>query len=149
MKKVIVILFAFCAFATNVIAQNVATPASVPASKPTSSVVSFDKLKHSFGKIKQNNPQSISFTLKNNGTKPLIIEQATAQCGCTTPEYSKAPILKGKSSSIKVTYNAATPGPFTKTVTVKFLNVPEPSILTIEGEVLKAEAPAASPAKKG
>ena len=103
------------------------------ATTPVTSVASFDKLKHSFGKIKQGTPQSITFTLKNTGSKPLIIEQATAQCGCTTPEYSKAPILKGKSSPIKVTYNAANPGPFTKTVTVKFLNIPEPTVLTIEG----------------
>ena len=85
---------------------------------------------------------SISFTLKNTSSKPLIIEQATAQCGCTTPEYSKAPILKGKSTPIKVTYNAANAGPFTKTVTVKFLNIPEPTVLTIEGEVLKGAEPA-------
>lgn len=112
------------------------------ATTPVTSVASFDKLKHSFGKIKQGTPQSITFTLKNTGSKPLIIEQATAQCGCTTPEYSKAPILKGKSSPIKVTYNAANPGPFTKTVTVKFLNIPEPTVLTIEGEVLKGAEPA-------
>lgn len=135
----------FCVCATSSNAQTT-PPANTLA---TSSVVSFDKLKYSFGKIKQGTPQSISFTLKNIGGKPLIIEQATAQCGCTTPEYSKAPILKSKSSSIKVTYNAANPGPFTKTVTVKFLNVPEPSILTIEGEVLKSDAPPPAPVKKG
>jgi len=113
------------------------TPTVTPAS-----VANFDKLKHSFGKIKQGTPQSITFTLKNSSNKPLIIEQATAQCGCTTPEYSKAPILKGKSTPIKVTYNAANAGPFTKTVTVKFLNIPEPTVLTIEGEVLKGAEPA-------
>ncbi len=102
----------------------------------TTELVGFNKLKYSFGKIKQNVPVSYTFQLKNNGSKPLIIEQATAQCGCTTPEYSKKPILKNKTSPLKITFNAANPGPFTKTVTVKFLNIPEPSILTIEGEVI-------------
>jgi hypothetical protein len=102
----------------------------------TKEMVGFNTMKHSFGKIKQNVPVTYIFQLKNNGSKPLIIEQATAQCGCTTPEYSKKPILKNKTSPLKVTYNAANPGPFTKTVTVKFLNIPEPSILTIEGEVV-------------
>ena len=129
----------------NAQAKPVATPAQ-PAANAANSVVSFDKTKFSFGKIKQGTPKGTTFTVKNNGTKPLIIEQATAQCGCTTPEYSKAPILKGKSTPIKVTYNAANPGPFTKTVTVKFLGVAEPTILTIEGEVLKGDAPPA-PAK--
>lgn len=137
MKKLFLGVVMLLSFATsNAQTKPVAAPAVV------ASVASFDKLKHSFGKIKQGTPQSITFTLKNTSSKPLIIEQATAQCGCTTPEYSKAPILKGKSSPIKVTYNAANAGPFTKTVTVKFLNIPEPTVLTIEGEVLKGAEPA-------
>ena len=133
MKKLFLGVVMLLSFAT-LNAQT--TPTVTPAS-----VASFDKVKHSFGKIKQGTPQSISFTLKNTSSKPLIIEQATAQCGCTTPEYSKAPILKGKSTPIKVTYNAANAGPFTKTVTVKFLNITEPTVLTIEGEVLKGAEP--------
>jgi len=137
MKKLFLGVVMLLSFATlNAQTKPTTTPAVV------ASVASFDKVKHSFGKIKQGTPQSISFTLKNTSSKPLIIEQATAQCGCTTPEYSKAPILKGKSTPIKVTYNAANAGPFTKTVTVKFLNIPEPTVLTIEGEVLKGAEPA-------
>jgi hypothetical protein len=136
MKKLFLGVVMLLSFATlNAQTKPTTTPAVV------ASVASFDKVKHSFGKIKQGTPQSISFTLKNTSSKPLIIEQATAQCGCTTPEYSKAPILKGKSTPIKVTYNAANAGPFTKTVTVKFLNIPEPTVLTIEGEVLKGAEP--------
>jgi hypothetical protein len=53
--------------------------------------------------------------------KPAVIEFANAECGCTTPEYSKNPIMKGKTSTIKVTYNAANPGgTFKKNVNVKF-----------------------------
>jgi hypothetical protein len=138
MKK---ILFTLLCLSTLSVAnaQNKATAAAQVATTPqVASPVSFDATKHSFGKIKQNEPKSYTFTLKNNGSKPLIIEQCTAQCGCTTPEYSKSPILKGKASTIKVTYNAAAPGVFTKTVTVKFLGINEPTILTIDGEVLKA-----------
>jgi hypothetical protein len=60
-------------------------------------------------------------------------------CGCTKPEYPETPITKGKKGIIKVTYNAANPGAFTKNVTVKFAGVAEPIVLTIEGEVLKPE----------
>ncbi|MCX6208120.1 MAG: DUF1573 domain-containing protein [Bacteroidetes bacterium] len=145
MKKIFLGLILLCnAICLNAQKQSTPTSATAPVAA-TPSVVNFDKVKHSFGKIRQDVPKSISFTVKNNGSKPLIIEQATAQCGCTTPEYSKAPILKGKTSAIKVTYNAKNPGPFTKTVTVKFLGVAEPSILTIEGEVLKS----ATPSSKG
>jgi hypothetical protein len=100
---------------------------------------SFKEIKHSFGNIKQNVPATYVFTFTNTAAKPLVIETATAQCGCTTPVYSKEAIPKGTSSTIKVTYNAANPGAFTKTVTVKFANVDAPTILTIEGTVDPAE----------
>lgn len=100
------------------------------------SPVSFTKTEHNFGKIKQNKPVTQVFTVINKGNKPLLIENATAECGCTTPEYSKAAILKGKSTTIKVTFNAAAVGVFTKRVTVKFVNIAEPTYLTIKGEVV-------------
>ena len=105
----------------------------------TKNDIRFTTMKHSFGKIKQNVPATYTFEFKNASTgKPLIIETATAQCGCTTPEYPKSPIGKGKSGTIKVTYNAATMGAFTKTVTVKFANINEPVTLVIDGEVVAA-----------
>ncbi len=100
---------------------------------------SFNTTVHSFGKIKQHVPATYTFTYTNKTGKPAIIEMATAECGCTTPEYVKGAILKGKTSDIKVTYNAETLGTFTKKVTVKFVNVPTPVILTISGEVEAAK----------
>jgi len=96
----------------------------------------FNSIKHTFGKIKQNVPATYIFKFTNTSSKPLVIESAVAQCGCTTPEYPKGAIAKGKSGTIKVTYNAATMGVFTKTVTVKFAGVKDPVILTIDGEVI-------------
>ena len=98
--------------------------------------VKFATVTHSFGKIKQNKPATYEFSFTNTGTKPLVIETATAGCGCTTPVYTKLPIAKGKTEKIKVTYNAANMGTFNKDVTVKFANVAEPTILKIDGEVI-------------
>jgi len=109
------------------------------ASAQSDSVAKFKTTSHSFGKIKQHVPASTEFTFTNSGDKALIIETATAECGCTTPEYPKTPLAKGKSASIKVTYNAESPGKFTKRVTVKFANIKEPTVLTIEGEVVAAQ----------
>lgn len=102
--------------------------------------VTFKTTTHSFGKIKQNVPATYIFTFTNNGAKPAVIEFANAECGCTTPEYSKDPILKGKSSTIKVTYNATNPGTFKKNVNVKFVNTQLPITLTIDGEVVPVAA---------
>lgn len=97
--------------------------------------IDFKDVKHSFGKVPQGKPVTTEFTFTNATAKPLIVEVATAECGCTTPEYPKEPIMKGKTGTIKVTYNAANPGHFEKKVTVKFANVNEPVILTIDGDV--------------
>ncbi len=113
--------------------------AVMPVFAQTASPVSFKTMKYSFGKVEQGKPVTTEFSFSNNSDKPVIIESAVAGCGCTKPEYPETPILKGKSAVIKVTYNAANAGTFTKTVTVKFANVAEPTVLTIEGEVIKKD----------
>ena len=99
------------------------------------SATAFKTTTHSFGKIKQGVPAATEFSFVNKSDKNLIVETATAECGCTTPDYPKTPIQKGKTGIIKVTYNAENPGKFSKRVTVKFANIKTPVILTIEGEV--------------
>ena len=98
-------------------------------------LIKFEKVDYSFGKVKQNIPVTYEFKFTNPSTAPLIIESAVAECGCTTPEYPTKPIMPKKKGVIKVTYDAKTVGSFTKKITVKLVNVTEPKILTITGEV--------------
>jgi len=104
------------------------------------SFAKFNVDKYDFGKIKQNVPATYTFEITNKSDKPLVIENAHATCGCTTPEYQKDPILPGKTAKIKVGYNAATLNHFDKTVYVKFAGVDEEKALGITGEVLAADA---------
>jgi hypothetical protein len=107
----------------------------------------FKETKYSFGKIKQGVPATHVFTFTNVSEKPVVIESAVAGCGCTTPEYPKGAIAKGATNNIKVTYNAAAMGAFTKQVTVRVAGEQEPIVLNIEGEVVDAaSAPAAATA---
>lgn len=131
MKKIFSLLFVFVA---------VAAFAQAP--------VKFTETKFNFGKLKQNVPATHVFKFTNTGAKPLVIESAVAGCGCTTPEYPKQPIAKGKEGTIKVTYNAAASGAFTKDVTVKFAGNDQPVILNIVGEVVEAKPAAPSGGKK-
>ncbi len=110
--------------------------AVIPVFAQTTTPVEFKEIKHTFGKVPQGTPVSTTFSFTNSSDKPVIIETATAGCGCTKPEYPQEPVLKGKTGTIKVTYNAANMGAFTKTVTVKFANIAEPVVLTIDGEVV-------------
>lgn len=96
--------------------------------------------KYDFGKIKQAVPAIYYFEVTNKSDKPLIIENAHATCGCTTPEYQKDPILPGKTAKIKVGYNAANGGHFEKPVYIKFAGIDEEKVVAITGEVLAAEA---------
>ncbi|MES2003250.1 MAG: DUF1573 domain-containing protein [Bacteroidota bacterium] len=125
MKKIALILCLF--LSTGLFAQ-------------TEKEIVFTGTTHSFGKIKQGAPVTFVFTFTNNAAKPAVIEFVNPDCGCTTPDYSKDPILKGKSSKIKVTYNAETMGIFKKNVNVKFVSMQLPVVLTIDGEVVKAAA---------
>ncbi|HJV20335.1 MAG TPA: DUF1573 domain-containing protein [Sediminibacterium sp.] len=99
--------------------------------------IQFKESKHSFGKIKKGVPATYIFTFTNKANKPVVIEFANAECGCTTPVYPKTPIVKGQTGTIKVTYNAATPGTFKKNVDVKFAHSNQPYTLTIDGEVVE------------
>ncbi|MBC7937974.1 MAG: DUF1573 domain-containing protein [Rhizobacter sp.] len=95
-----------------------------------------------FGKIPQGRPVTHVFDFTNNGKEVLKLENVAASCGCTTPEWSKDPVEPGASAGIKVGYNAAAEGPFTKTVTITY-NGNLVKTITISGTVYKAPATSA------
>lgn len=99
-------------------------------------VIKFEKESFAFGKVAKGKPVSVDFKFTNPGSRPVIIEDATAECGCTKPEFPPQPVMPGKTGVIKVTYDAKEPGSFTKKVTVRLVNVADPKILTISGEVI-------------
>lgn len=99
----------------------------------------FSKTIHDFGKIKESDEKATTvFTVKNEGATPLIIQNANASCGCTKPEFTKEPILPGKTGTIAVAYSTiGRVGAFEKQVRI-FTNVPdEVYVLTIKGEVIR------------
>jgi hypothetical protein len=133
MKKFLFTLVAI-AVTSWAIAQNTETKVKAE------DLVSFKEKKHDFGKIKQGTPVTYDFAFENIGDKSVIIENAWASCGCTTPTKPEQPIAKGKSNIIKAGFNAAAAGPFDKTVYVKVQGVDIPLELKITGEVLNAAA---------
>ncbi|KAB2917186.1 MAG: DUF1573 domain-containing protein [Bacteroidetes bacterium] len=95
----------------------------------------FREIMHDYGNIPQNVPATHEFLFTNTGKAPLIINSANASCGCTVPEYTKEPIMPGKTGVIKVVYNAASMGNFTKSVTVN--SNAGVQTLTIKGNVVE------------
>lgn len=104
------------------------------AAKPT---MVFTKTEHNFGTIKEEiGSVATQFEFTNNGDSPLNILRVSASCGCTTPTYSKEPILPGKKGMITAEYSTVRrPGTFNKTIRV-YTNVPDTVfVLTIKGNV--------------
>jgi hypothetical protein len=106
------------------------------AQKKIDEVAKFTTEIINLGTLKVGNPTTATFQVTNIGVEPLIIETANPTCGCTIGDYTKSPILKGKQGKITATYNAASVGPFTKTMTVKFAGIDEVKSITITGEVV-------------
>jgi hypothetical protein len=113
---------------------------SANAQQKTDDVVKVKNEKFDFGKIKQSVPVTTYFEITNTSDKAIVIENAVASCGCTTPEYSKEPIAPNATTKIKVGYNAAAMGVFNKDITVKLAGIQETKVLKITGEVLDAAA---------
>lgn len=82
--------------------------------------ISFDKTTYDFGSIPQGIPAEATFTFTNTGKEPLVLKNVRPACGCTTPFFTQDPVLPGKKGVIKASYNAASPGGFSKPITVEY-----------------------------
>ncbi|MEO6722016.1 MAG: DUF1573 domain-containing protein [Ferruginibacter sp.] len=106
-----------------------------PSINPPAAKATWAKDTHDFGEIPKGVPVSIEFSFTNTGDAALIIKDVVTSCGCTASDYAREPILPGKSSKIKVTYNAANPGAFTKSITVNSNDQEAAKVLQIKGVV--------------
>jgi len=111
--------------------------AALRAQNAVPDVLELKDLEHDFGKIPQNKPVYYDFVIVNTGMTPLKLDNVTASCGCTTPEWSHDPIPAGASQKIKVGYNAAAEGSFEKYITITY-NGTGTKQVKIKGTVWKA-----------
>ncbi|MBN8641368.1 MAG: DUF1573 domain-containing protein [Flavobacteriales bacterium] len=88
------------------------------------------------GEIPQGTPKTIEFEFKNNTDKDVLITNVKPTCGCTAADYTKTAIAPGKTGYVKATYNAASAGVFTKTVTVTTNAEETPKTLKFNGTVI-------------
>ena len=101
----------------------------------TRTQVQFNQTEIDIGKLKQGQPETVKFELKNTGVNPLIIQQVETSCGCTKLEWTKHPIKPNQFGEIKVTYDAKYPGRFVKGIMV-FRNTEKAmEKLVVKGEV--------------
>ena len=109
--------------------------------------IAFKEESFDFGKIKEaDGPATHVFVFTNTGSIPLIIQNAQPSCGCTTPGWTKEPVMPGAKGFIKATFDpSGRPGTFDKNITVysnadratiilKFSGVVIPKPITIQDE---------------
>ncbi len=111
--------------------------AAAPASALTVENMVFKSDMHDFGTVSEGGAADYTFTFTNTGKEPIIIQRAQPSCGCTASDWTKEPVLPGKTGYVKASYGTqGRPGPFTKTITV--LSNAGAKVLTFKGEVEKA-----------
>jgi uncharacterized cupredoxin-like copper-binding protein len=125
---------------------NTASPQEM-ASAQTAPVMTFDVSEHDFGNITQGKKVAHTFTFKNTGSTPLVIESASAMCGCTVPEWPKEPIAPGESGKLSVEFDpTGKMGQQAKQVTIRANTQPEITQLLIRANIIdNAQAGANGP----
>jgi len=112
------------------------SPTDNKAAEPTTTI-KFKEETHEFGNLKEGDPAEFEFVFTNTGKKPLILTDVHPGCGCTTPTWSKDPVMPGKTGIIKASYGTkGRVGAFNKNITVT--SNAGTNVIYIKGTVEKA-----------
>jgi len=109
------------------------TPLFAQLAKP----IRFTEETFDFGTIsEEDGPVTHTFSFVNTSDKPVMILAVKPSCGCTTPEWSKEPVLPGKTGMVKAQFDPkGRPGFFHKSLTVTTDFDGQPITLYIKGQV--------------
>lgn len=132
--KILLLIALLCGFCFGLQAQSKTT-------KPTSTYsgtgaeIEFENKIVDFGTLKVGDVKVVTITYKNIGKKPLILDDVISSCDCTEVDWSKAPVMPGKTGTIKATYTAKNVGLISKRITVLSNANTDRVILQLKGEV--------------
>jgi len=84
--------------------------------QPIITSIKVDTTLINYGIIKIGKSAVSSFSIKNTGSKPLLINDVTTSCGCASTEWEKQPIKPGATTKIIVKIKETEEGYFRKTI---------------------------------
>ncbi len=117
----------------------ISTPAVAPVEeRPEGPLPEFNFASESFdfGAIAEGEIVDYIFSFTNVGEAPLVIQSASASCGCTVPSYSREPVPVGGTGEIAVRFNSKNKkGNQAPTVTVTANTYPKVQKLRLKGTV--------------
>ena len=144
--KQLILLSTFIAFLTACgnadkktadVAQTTTEQTMAPAAAPEVTTVQWLDSAQNFGKVTDGEKVVITFHFKNTGTKPLVISNVQASCGCTVPSKPEEPIAPGADGKITAEFNSeGRVGKASKNITVTANTKEGIAVLMFEGEVL-------------
>lgn len=70
----------------------------------------FVRTSYHFGTFDKRTVRKCVFVFKNTGNAPVIINQATATCNCTSAQFKKQPIMPGHKGYITIIYDGSNYG---------------------------------------
>lgn len=97
----------------------------------------FDEETYDFGNIKEEDGSvEHKFIFTNTGDAPLVIQGVRASCGCTTPAWTKEPVVPGDKGFVMAKYNPKNrPGTFRKSLNITSNADPATKVIYIKGMV--------------
>ncbi|MDZ4757165.1 MAG: DUF1573 domain-containing protein [Bacteroidota bacterium] len=100
--------------------------------------IEFESEKYDFGSIKQGTIVTHTFSFKNSGDQPLIINKVSPSCGCLVSAFTKEPIAPGAEGSITVKFNSKDRplGSNLKSFLVYSNSINQPHTIYIKGQIL-------------
>jgi hypothetical protein len=117
---------------------NVASDTEAP--NPDAPVMTFAESQFDFGDIQPGSKVAHTFSFTNTGKTPLLIADATASCGCTTPNWTKEPVAPGAKGTLDVQFDSkGKQGLISKQVSVRANTQPATTVIYIKGNVLTAK----------
>lgn len=92
---------------------------AAPATSLTADNMAFVSENHNFGTVAEGAPAEHTFTFRNTGKEPIILQRVQPACGCTAADYTKEPVLPGQTGYVKAAFGTqGRPGTHSKTVAV-------------------------------
>ncbi|GAB3296715.1 DUF1573 domain-containing protein [Hymenobacter tenuis] len=152
MKKALILALSLSMMGFAGQAQTAAVKPANAQTKVAGPQIQFEEMKYDFGSINTGDVVEHTFKFKNVGTQPLVISNIGVSCGCTTPDWTKEPVMPGKSGTVTAKFNSA--GKFgmqNKVLTIESNSAGGNAMVALVGDVKEAgtasaAAPAPSPA---
>ena len=110
--------------------------------------LTFENTEFDFGTINEGEIVNHTFEFTNTGKVPLVIDKATASCGCTVPDWPRHPIGVGEKGEIKVRFDSKNkPNQQIKIISITANTEPTLTRLRIKGFVTPKSQQVAGPVK--